>query len=126
MVKTNPIDEAKRYLSNAKSILKNNAKKYEGQYEDPKYVKMAGNTAYNGILVALDAVVPRPNKGRKSVEHYQKFLAQNDKKLLTSFNNSYGILHLSLGYDGITDAMVVQRGMELADEIIEKVAIKLN
>jgi hypothetical protein len=41
----NPIQEAKRYLANAKEILSEKAGKDGNYYSDSKYVKMAGNTA---------------------------------------------------------------------------------
>jgi len=40
------ITEAHRYLDNAKEILSTKAQKEDGFYQDRKYVKMAGNTAY--------------------------------------------------------------------------------
>ena len=56
MEKKNPIEEAKRYLQNAKDVLKNNTTvDNDGYYSDSKYVRMAGNTAWNGCLIALDA-----------------------------------------------------------------------
>jgi hypothetical protein len=51
------IIEAKRYISNAKEILKEKAIKEDGFYKDRKYVKMAGHTAYAGVLVALDSIL---------------------------------------------------------------------
>ena len=48
------ITEAYRYLDNAKEILKEKAQKEDRYYKDVKYVKMTGNTAYNGIFVALN------------------------------------------------------------------------
>ena len=71
------LKEAKRYLVNAKEILKEKAGKKDRFYADKKYVKMAGNTAYNGVLEALDIIVPPPPKGkRRSITHYQEYLAQ--------------------------------------------------
>jgi hypothetical protein len=46
--------EAKRYLGNAKEILREKALKDDGYCQDSKYVKMAGHTAYTGILIAFD------------------------------------------------------------------------
>ena len=50
------ITEAKRYITNAKEILREKAQKENGFYADSKYVKMAGDIAYKGILVALDGI----------------------------------------------------------------------
>jgi hypothetical protein len=38
-----PIQEAKRYIDNARTILSEKAEKEEDYYHDGKYVKMAGN-----------------------------------------------------------------------------------
>lgn len=58
MEKKNPIEEARRYVENAKSVLiENGDLDHETQsYMDRKYVKMAGNTLWNGVLLILDAV----------------------------------------------------------------------
>jgi len=59
---------AKRYLDNAKEILREKALKDDGYYQDFKYVKMAGHTAYTGILLALDFYPGKKGKGRKDVD----------------------------------------------------------
>lgn len=65
---------------------------------------MAGNTAYLGVLEALDGLLRKDKKGRKSVECYKEELSKLDKKVLTSVNSVYNILHLSLGYYGELNA----------------------
>lgn len=113
------IQEAKRYLNNAREILSEKARKENGYYQDPKYVKMAGNTAYNGILVALDSILDDKSKGRKDVKWYKEKLAKMDKKLLDSFVAAYNTLHLALGYDGNTLASVAAAGIKEAEKIID-------
>jgi len=141
------IKEANRYVSNAKEILEEKAIRDNGKYKDKKYIKIAGHTAYCGVLYVLDQLIEPSNPAladagpqaaaptraesqkkskRKSVEHYQTFLAKYDKKLLSDFNNLYNILHLDLAYDGITDAVIIKRGMSMAKEFIDKVATRLN
>lgn len=61
----NSVQEARRYMDNARELLREKAGKQNGQYHDRKYVRMAGNTAYNGILVALDSLLEENKKGRK-------------------------------------------------------------
>ena len=75
------IVEAHRYLDNAKEILREKAKKEEGYYQDQKYVKMAGHTAYTGVLMALDGYFRGERKKRKSVEWYKEAapLGQNQQ-----------------------------------------------
>ena len=62
-----PVGEARRYVQNAKDILEKNGKlDTELQlYEDRKYVRMAGNTLWNGVLLILDAVF-HVNKDRNT------------------------------------------------------------
>ena len=124
MMKANPTEEAKRYVENARAILTTKAEKEGGFYQDRKYVRMAGNTAYNGILVALDAIVPQPAKGRKSVEHYQRNI--KDGKLITLFNAAYDTLHLAMGYDGNLSVKVAQEGISLSEKIIGYVETRLE
>ncbi|GHT76795.1 hypothetical protein AGMMS50262_16020 [Bacteroidia bacterium] len=49
----NPIKEAERYMQNARTVLSEKAEKEGYYYKDKKYVKAAGNYAWNGVLVAL-------------------------------------------------------------------------
>jgi len=123
--------EAVRYMDNAKEYLKN-AKKEGNVYRDPKYVRTACGTAYSGVLIALDCFlilkgVHKPTiKERKSIEHYQKILGKLDGKMLDHLNSAYKILHLYGYYDGITDTIVVKRGFDLANVIIEKIKPKFG
>ncbi|MFN0049049.1 MAG: DUF5618 family protein [Cytophagales bacterium] len=118
----NEIHEAKRYIDNAKEILREKAKKEDGLYLDKKYVKLAGHAAYSGVLVALDGLLGVKKKGRKSVEWYKEELSKMDKKLLHTFDNAYDTLHLAMGYDGNASVKVANVGLELADNIINWVA----
>lgn len=119
----NPVAEARRYIDNARQILSEKAGKEGSTYTDPKYVRMAGNTAYNGVLVALDAIIPAPERQRrKSVEHYQRGI--QDKKLLTEFNIAYSTLHLTLGYDGNLSYTIAQEGLRRAEKIISYVEMR--
>jgi hypothetical protein len=124
--------EATRYMDNARECLKN-ARKEGNIYRDPKYVRMACGTAYSGILIALDGFcmlkgihTSDSKKVRKSIEYYQKNIAKQDKKMLDNLNVAYKILHLSGYYDGLEDAIVVKRGFDLANTLIEKIKPQLN
>ena len=118
------IIEAHRYLDNAKDILRDKGQKEDKYYKDSKYVKMAGNTAYNGVLVALDGLLGNKKKGRKSVEWYKEEISKLDKKILYSFSSAYETLHLSMGYDGHPSAKIAADGLEEAEEIIKWVETK--
>ena len=52
------------YVDNAKEILSTKAGKEGKFYNDPKYIKMAGNTLWNGALLALDHKFPEIKKGK--------------------------------------------------------------
>ena len=67
---------------------------------------MAGNTAYSGVMEALDCFFRIKKKGRKSVECYQEVLGKMDRKILTTFNSAYNNLHLFKGYDGELDVEI--------------------
>ncbi len=107
-----------RYLDNAKEILSTRANKEDGYYQDKKYIKMAGHTAYSGVLLALDEALLRPKKGRKSVEWYKEELAKLDKKILLHFNDVYEIMHLFMSYDGYGKEKIVAMGFESAEKVI--------
>jgi len=116
-----PIQEAKRYLANAKEILSEKAGKDGDYYADSKYVKMAGDTAWKGVLIALDSVfyVKRRPYQRVSVDDYKAAVAKTNRQVLTMVNEGYQILHLSMGYDGTKNYKVCQAGMEEAKRIID-------
>jgi len=117
----NPILEAKRYLDNAKQILSEKAGKDGDYYSDSKYVKMAGDTAWKGALLALDAVfnVKKHPRQRVSIEDYKTAIAKRNKQVLTMVNSGYQSLHLAMGYDGIKNCKVCQAGLEDAYRIID-------
>ena len=118
----NQIKEAERYLDNAKQILSEKAGKEGYFYSDPKYVRMAGNTAWNGILIALDATldlrIKLKKNARPDVHDYQKALLSKDKNMYPFFTSAYETLHKSMGYDGVLKYKVVQSGMEDAKMLV--------
>ena len=120
---THPIREAERYLDNARKILSDNAEKDGNYYNDSKYVRMAGNTAWNGVLIALDAALNmRENlkKGQRlDFKDYKTAIAKKDSKMSRVIVNAYHLLHLSLGYDGITSYKTVQDSLDHAKIILE-------
>ena len=61
-----PVNEARRYVKNAEDLLKNHGQlDYETQlYRDRKYVRMAGNTLWNGVLLIVDAIFHVKNGSR--------------------------------------------------------------
>jgi len=118
-----PIREAERYLQNARQILSEKAEKDGDYYKDRKYVKMAGNAAWNGVLLALDAVLPvRANmkKGQRlDFKDYQEAIAKKDNKMTYPLLVAYEMLHKSLGYDGVGDYKIVQLSLDKAKIILD-------
>lgn len=129
MVKKNPIEEAQRYVDNAKTLLLEHGElDVETRfYGDPKYVKMAGNTLWCGVLLVLDAVfhVRKDRRTRVHIEDYQEAVSKRDKKLLAYLNSGYGIMHIYMGYDGVQDKDTCDAGFRIARCIIERCAAML-
>ena len=63
-INTDPIEEARRYVANAREIIEKS--KYDPEtdsYRDKKYVRIAGDTLWKGCLIALDALLQRHDAG---------------------------------------------------------------
>ena len=124
MKNEDPYKEAMRYIENARDDLKQAG--IDGKYyEDEKYVKSASGIAYSGVLKALDFYfdikkVPK-QKGRKSIEYYQKNLAKIDKKLSKELNTAYTVLHLEGYYEGQTKIGLIEEGFDSAISIIDAI-----
>jgi hypothetical protein len=118
-----PIQEAERYLQNARTILSDKAEKEGRYYNDTKYVKMAGNTAWSGVLLALDAVLGvRKNlkKGqRPDFQDYETAMAKKDGKMTRPLLGAYESLHKVLGYDGNPNYIIVLESLKQAQYIVD-------
>ncbi len=125
-----PVKEARRYVLNARDILKEKAElDVETQlYRDRKYVRMAGNTLWNGVLLMLDAVfrVKTDDGSRPDIRDYRNAIVKRDLKLLTFVNAGYDIMHLSMGYDGNPYKANCQKGISLANDIINRCAAMMS
>ena len=123
-VVANPVAEARRYVENARTLLKEYGNlDYETQlYQDRKYVRMAGNTLWNGVLLILDAVfhVKRVGRLHPDVIDYRDEVAKRDKKLLALFNTAYETIHVYMGYDGNQRKALCMDGIQLANDIIDR------
>ena len=124
MEKKDPIEEARRYVANAEEVIEKAG--YDPElniYTDGKYVKMAGNTLWNGCLVALDAVLGiRKGKGRPDIGKYRDAAAKRDKKLMAAIIAGFNTMHLSMGYDGTKGKKICDAGFEYANDIIDRCA----
>ncbi|MDR0683223.1 MAG: DUF5618 family protein, partial [Dysgonamonadaceae bacterium] len=83
----------------------------------------ACGTAYNGVLIALDAYLllkgVEQKKGRKSIQYYTMHVSAIDKKMLKYLNSAYATLHIAGYYEGVPDARVVNAGFDVAYSIIK-------
>ena len=107
MERTNPIEEAQRYVANAEEVIKK--ANYDPElniYTDGKYVKMAGN-----------------GKGRPAIEKYKEAAGKRDRKLLAAIVAGYDTMHLVMGYDGNKSKKVCEAGFDYAKTIIERCAL---
>ncbi len=117
-----------QYIDNAKQTLKTKAIKHGEFYTYPKYVKTAGHQAWTGVLLALDELMKYKGiviKGRKDIDDYRNFVAQQNKKILDYLNSAYNLLHLLMGYDGELKYEISKIGIELAEQIIHWVEKQL-
>ena len=124
-----PVQEARRYVQNAKDILNEKARlDLETQlYQDRKYVRMAGNTLWNGVLLIINAVflVKKTPKSRPHFDTYRKAIATRDQKLLSLFIGAYETMHIYMGYDGGLDKEACSGAVRMANDIINRCASML-
>ena len=125
MEQENPIEEARRYVANAKdTIQKANYDPELKSYTDSKYIKTAGNILWSGCLITLDAVLQvRKGKGRPSIEKYKEAAGKRDRTLLHYINLGYETMHLVMGYDGNREKEVSDAGFKRASLIIDRCAL---
>jgi len=125
MEQENPIEEARRYVANAKDTIKKaNYDPELNSYTDSKYIKTAGNILWSGCLIALDAVLQvRKGKGRPSIEKYKEAAGKCDRTLLQYINLGYETMHLVMGYDGNREKEVSDAGFKRASLIIDRCAL---
>lgn len=119
----NPLKEAERYIQNARIILSEKAEKDGNYYQDKKYIKMAGNCAWNGVLVALDAVLKVKENLKKGarIEYndYERAIGKIDKKMPKILLTTYESLHKTLGYDGNLNYKIVQESIKQGENVIK-------
>lgn len=122
--KPDTIEEARRYVANAKDTLKEKGKLDEDgmAYGDRKYVRAAGNYLWLGVLIALDVVfnVSQGKRTRPDINDYRNAVVNRDKKLLTLINIGYETIHLSMNYDGNQSKAVCDEGFRLTNAIIDR------
>lgn len=130
MRKKDPIEEARRYVDNARETL-NDKGEFNAElnrYDDEKYVRAAGNYLWLGVLMALDAVfhVRSDRRTRVDIKDYREAVGKRDKKLLALVNDGYDVMHLYMNYDGVQSKGVSDEGFRLANNIIDRCASMVN
>ena len=120
----NPIRKAERYLEEARQILDEKAGRDGKYYIEEKYVKMAGRTAWRGVLTALDPIFGIRKGSKRSYyvnyRDYKEAVSKvNGEMDIRRLLNVYEMLCWALAWDGITSYPIVQDGLEEAQEIIE-------
>ena len=117
-----PIREAERYLENARQLLSEKAEKDGDYYTHRKYVRKAGRIAWDGVLIALDAVLKVKDTFTKGqlpdIKDYEEAIEKVDIKMPRILKNSYYTLNTMLGYDGILHYGIVQAALEEAQNMI--------
>ena len=130
MRKKNPIDEARRYVDNARDTLREKGEFNAelNRYDDEKYVRAAGNYLWLGVLMALDSVfhVREDRRTRVDIKDYREAVGKRDKKLLALINDGYDVMHLYMNYDGNQAKDVSDAGFRLANSIIDRCATMIN
>ncbi|MDX2197238.1 MAG: DUF5618 family protein [Cytophagales bacterium] len=113
-------DKIYRYIDNASLLLTEKAGKDEDFYSDKKYVQMAGNTLWNGVLEALKHKYPEIGKakGRPNIDKYMDAVAKDNKKMLKHLQTGYNYMHLYMGYDGDLSYNTSRTALEEAKTII--------
>ena len=122
MERENPIEEAQRYVDNAKQTLKESGEfdSATRTYGDRKYVRSAGHFLWNAVLIALDAVFHvKTSRQRPDIKDYKAAVATRDRKLLALVNTGYDTMHITMSYDGNQSKAVCDEGFRLANEIIK-------
>ena len=130
MKRKDPIEEARRYVENAKETLqeKGEFNAELNRYDDEKYVRATGNYLWLGVLMALDAVfhVREDRRTRADIRDYKEAVGKRDRKLLALVNDGYDTMHLSMNYDGNQSKDVSDGGFRLANAIIDRCAAMVN
>lgn len=131
MEKKNPIEEARRYVANAKeTIAKADLNTTTGYYQDRKYIQTAGDLLWKGCLIALDAAFGISAKLKKDqradIDDYKKAVAKRDRKLSQFVNDGYKAMHLNMGYDGVYNKAACDDGFRIANLIIDRCATLLK
>lgn len=123
----NSIQEAYRYLANAKQTLSNSPIEY-GRYSDSKYVSEAAGIAYLAALKAINVFLlsreMQESELPQSIEGYREMMRTkmpHNGKLKASLQIIYENLHILAYYRGGTGIKMIKEGLENCKKIIEMI-----
>ena len=135
------LELAKRYLKNAKEILKKaEVDRRRGAYIDLKHISEASGTAYLAALEALKALflwegllsARDLSRKLKKVDMYDYYLKNvmrigKDKDLIRGlFSDVYELLHLGGYYRELQDKKAIDSGFEKVEKMIRIVEKHIN
>ncbi len=124
--KDEAIQEAKRFLKNAKEILSRTEVEYGRIYKDPKATREAAGVAYLAALLAIDGYLiskgTPPDKLPTSIQGYmdavKKKIPRNGK-LMANLITAYQNLHIFAYYRGGVGVEMIKEGLKSVEEIIK-------
>lgn len=126
-IKADAVQEAKRYLQNARTILKEKAVINEeiNYYTKAKYVKSACGKAYKAVLIVLDAYIAingeiftQPKYKRKRIEYYRENIKERDFFLFNDLHTTYNVLYLSGYYGELLSVDAINSGIAAVADMI--------
>jgi hypothetical protein len=126
ITKEEALKEARRYLANAKDILKK-VPVENNRYQDDKYVRTAAGIAYLAPLKAIDGYYlgkkRSDDKMPESIEHYREIVRKhhpNSRRILDLLDTVYENLHILAYYRGGTAVKMVKEGLDSVKTIIDE------
>lgn len=123
--KEEAINEAKRFLKNAKEILSKTEIEYGKIYKDPKATREAAGIAYLAALLAIDGYLiskgtPK-DKLPTSIDGYMDAIRKipRNGKLMANLITAYQNLHVFAYYRGGVGVEMIKEGIKSVEEIIK-------
>ncbi|MCF0059378.1 DUF5618 family protein [Dyadobacter sp. CY356] len=118
------IDKARAQIEIAKELLRNHAKPKDGLFQNKKYVKKAGLTAYKGLFLLLVELLKEDSKGQKVI--IEQDLFKLNKRIFADFITAQQVLSKSRGVYGTRSQDLAKLGILEAENIITWVEKCLN
>ena len=130
MVKKNPIEEARRYVENAKTLLVEHGELDEDEmfYNNKRIVKQTGNMLWKAVILVLDAVyhVRHDRRTRIIVDDYLEAIGEQDEKLYYFVDSGCDLMYVYMGYNGTRFKSICDDGFWTANQIIDRCATMLD